>query len=70
VIEILAQIRTPKPRPFTAGLILWDDVVVEAAPIIKYMKHGKWTRSRVREFCRKKGWEIIVVHELERSRHG
>ena len=66
MIEILAQIRAPKPRQFVAGLVLWDDIVVEAAPIVIYMKHGKWSRTRVRDWCRRKGWEISVVHEIER----
>lgn len=69
MIEILAQIRSPKPKQFVAGLVLWDDVVVEAAPVISYMKRGKWTRVRVREHCRDKGWEIAIVHELKRP-HG
>jgi hypothetical protein len=66
MIEILAQIRAPKPRQFVAGIVLWDDVVVEAAPIVHFMKCGKWTRDRVREHCRDKGWSIAVVHELSR----
>jgi hypothetical protein len=66
MIEVLAQIRSPKPKAFNAGVVLWDDVVVEAAPIIGYMKRQKWSRARVRECCRKNGWEITVVHEMER----
>lgn len=66
MIEVLAQIRSPKPRQFTAGIVLWDDVVVEAAPIIHFMKRGKWTRDRVREHCQSKGWQISVVHEMRR----
>lgn len=64
MIEILAQIRADH---FTAGLVLWDDVVIEAAPILGYMKKQKWTRDRVRLYCRDKGWEISVVHELRRE---
>jgi hypothetical protein len=70
VIEILAQIKAPKPRQFTAGIVLWDDVVVEAAPIIGFMKRSKWTRDRVRDHCREKGWTISVVHEMRRTDHG
>lgn len=66
MIELLAQIHCPKPKPFTAGLVLWDDVVIEAAPILGYMKKQKWTRDRVRLYCRDKGWEISVVHEMPR----
>lgn len=68
MIGILAQISAPKPKSFAAGIVLWDDRVVEAAPIVGYMAKGKWTRDRVRAYCAEKGWKIIVVHELERSR--
>jgi hypothetical protein len=61
--EILAQIRGDK---FYAGIVLWNGQVVEAAPIVSYMKRGKWTRERVRDYCKKKGWQISVVHEMQR----
>jgi hypothetical protein len=63
MIETLAQIKGDK---FTAGIVLHDDVVVEAAPIVGYMKRQKWTRGRVREYCRKNGWTVSVVHETRR----
>ena len=66
MIEILAQIRAPKPRHFVAGLVLWDDVVVEAAPILNFMKRGTWTRASVREYCEAKGWTVSVIHEVRR----
>ena len=65
MIEVLAQIEAPH---FTAGIVLWDDVVIEAAPIVGYMKKGKWTRTVVREYCKSKGWKISVVSETERAR--
>lgn len=58
IIEILAQITAPH---FTAGLVLHDDQVVEAAPIIGYMQKGRWTRTVVRDYCERKGWAIAVV---------
>jgi hypothetical protein len=58
--ETLAQIKAPH---FTAGLLLQDDLVVEAAPIIGYMKKNSWTRDDVRNYCRDKGWTISVVRE-------
>jgi hypothetical protein len=64
MIEILAQITSTKPK-FCAGIVLFDDVVVEAAPIVKYMK--KWSRDQVREYCKKRGWEISIVHEMKRT---
>ena len=69
MIEVLAQIHSPAAPKFTAGLVLWDDVVIEAAPIIGFMKKQKWHRDRVRLYCRDKGWEISVVHEMRRTDH-
>lgn len=61
--EILAAIDAPH---FFAGIVLWDDKVVEAADIVKYMK--RWNRDKVRAYCAKKGWKISVVHELNRPK--
>jgi hypothetical protein len=66
VKETLAQITAPKPRAFCAGIVLWDDKVIEAAPIVKYMKG--WTRDRVRTYCARCGWKVEVIHELERGK--
>lgn len=40
---------------FTAGVLVRDDRVVEAAPILKYMLG--WSRGRVEKYCDKKSWE-------------
>lgn len=61
-IEILAAIDAPH---FYAGVVLWDDKVVEAADIVKYMRG--WSRSRVRDYCAQKGWTISVVNQTERT---
>lgn len=60
VIEILAAIDAPH---FYAGIVLWDDRVVEAADIVRYMKG--WPRARVREYCRRKAWQIRIVRQVE-----
>lgn len=65
MIEILATIQADH---FTAGIVLWDDKVVEAAPIVGFMKKGKWTRDKVRAYCLAKGWMISVVYQMERAR--
>jgi hypothetical protein len=68
--ETLAQITTPKPprhsRGYCTGIILWDDRVVEAAPCFRFMR--RWSRDKVRAYCELMGWEVRVVHELERAR--
>jgi hypothetical protein len=64
VIETLAQIEAPY---FTAGIVLFDDVVVEAADIVHYMKKYKWHRMRVRNYCNVKGWRVSVIYEHERQ---
>ena len=68
MIETLAQIVSPANPKFTAGLVLWDDVVIEAAPIIGYMKRQKWTRDRVRARCKREGWTVSVVWQMDRIR--
>ncbi len=70
MIEILAQISKPNPKGFTAGIVLWDDRVVETAPILAFMKKGKFTRNHVRAYCRGRGWKVEVIHQLERERPG
>lgn len=62
VTETLAQITAPH---MCVGIVLWDDKVVEASGTVKYMR--KWTRDRVREYCKKKGWRIVVVWQMERT---
>lgn len=64
VVEILAAIDAPH---FHAGIVLWDDRVIEAADIVHYMKRGKWTRDRVREYCQQNGWRVSIVHQIERA---
>lgn len=63
ITEILARITAPH---FCAGIVLWDDKVVEAAPIVRRMKG--WSRAKVRDHCRDKGWTISVVHQMSRQR--
>lgn len=55
-MTMLAQISAPH---FVAGLIFENGVVVETAPILKYM--NGWMRNRVRTYCRQKGWSAKVV---------
>ena len=59
--ELLAVIDAPH---FVAGVVLWDDRVVETAPIVKYM--NRWSRDQVRDYCARKEWTVRVVNEVER----
>jgi len=59
--ETLAVIDAPY---FYAGIVLWDDKVVEAADIVKYMR--RWSRDRVRDYCKMRGWKVSVVTVHER----
>ena len=61
--ETLAQIVSPH---FNAGIVLQGNRVIEAAPIVGYMKRGRWTRERVRAYCAEKGWTVSVVWEMDR----
>ena len=58
--ELVAVIDAPH---FYCGIVLRQDHVVEAAPIVKYMKG--WSRDRVREYCQKKNWKVAVVASVE-----
>ena len=68
MIETLAAIES---EHFYAGIVLWGEGdsarVIEAAPVVRYMKIGKWTRHRVREHCKRQGWKVTVIHKLERA---
>ena len=67
MIETLAQItgRTRRGRPFCAAIVLFDDRVVEAAPILMKPLKGK-TRAQVRTYCFNAGWRVSVVWQIER----
>jgi len=64
VIEILAQVEGTKngKSPFSAGIVLQNDKVVEAAPIVRFMKG--WHRDRVRAHCKMLGWKVSVIHRI------
>ena len=65
VTEILACIESDK---FCAGIFLVDDVVTEAAPIVRYMQEQRWSRDRVREYCKERSWKIAIVWEIKRRK--
>ncbi|MCD9821234.1 hypothetical protein [Bradyrhizobium japonicum] len=62
ITEVLAQIRAPN---FTAGIVLFDDVVVETAPRVRYMR--RWSRDRVRTECKQRGWTVTVIWQMDRE---
>ncbi len=49
-------------RHFCAGLVVTNDVITGAAPILGYMKG--WELERVVAYCRRKDWHIGAVAEL------
>ena len=59
-VETLAAIDAPH---FMAGIVLRKDKVVEAADIVRYMRG--WSRDRVRQYCKDKGWKVSVVTETK-----
>ena len=67
MIEILAQIDGIKngKSEFNAGIVLQNDKVVEAAPIVRFMKG--WHRDRVRAHCKMCGWKVSVITETARG---
>jgi len=45
-------------RHFCAGIVVAANTVIDAAPILQYMKG--WSMEDVITYCNKKGW----IHEL------
>ena len=39
---------------FTCGIVVKDKKVIEAAPIVGYMKG--WSSEMVKSYCTKRGW--------------
>jgi hypothetical protein len=68
-VDILAEIDapdTPKRKGFNCAIVLRNDVVIQTAPIVKYMKG--WHRDRVRTFCANAGWKVTVIHQTVSSK--
>jgi hypothetical protein len=65
VVEILAQVSAPH---FVAGIVLCDDKVTKAAPILRFMRG--WSRDRVRSHCHENNWDIRVVWQRPSTRRG
>ena len=63
ITELIAQIEgSHDGRPFTAGIVLWNNQVVEAKhPAIRFLQRMK--RDQVRVACVNRGWKIRVVRE-------
>lgn len=60
VVESLLQINAPH---FCGGVVLRNGRVIDAPPIMGYMAANSWGESKVREYCKKKGWEIVTVND-------
>lgn len=59
----LIQITAPH---FCAGLVLVSDIVMLAAPIVKYMQG--WTLLRVQAYCAQKRWkEEIILPKIPKN---
>ena len=50
----------------SCAVIFWGDEVVDAAPIVKFMKG--WSRVKVRDYCAQHGWKARVVYQKECER--
>ena len=54
----MTLVRIEAPH-FVAGIVIRDGRVVEAAPIVAYMK--KWPASRAKCYCGERGWRARRV---------
>lgn len=50
-----------KAGHFTAGLVIKNSIVIEAAPIVMYMKG--WRAEQVEKYCKNKKWGVEVFTE-------
>jgi hypothetical protein len=60
-MKTLAQVQAER---FCAGFIMVDDVVVEAAPILRRHLMGR-SRDEARAICEAKGWTVVVVSQTD-----
>ena len=54
-----------KSSYFVAGVVLENAKVIQAAPIVNYMRG--WSVENVIEYCRAKGWKVQVLRENEKQ---
>ena len=52
------------PGRFVAFLVLHNDLVIEGADILGYMKRKQWSKAQVCCYAKSKGWKCSVVHEM------
>jgi hypothetical protein len=62
----LMLVRIEAPH-FVCGIVLENEVVVEAAPIVNYMLEQKWSADKVRRYIKVKRWRARVIKE---RKHG
>lgn len=48
-----------------SGLIVFGGKVIEAPPIVKYMRG--WTIAQVRRYCEEKRWRLIRIKDERKS---
>lgn len=58
--EILVQVRADGRGSFTAGMVVVEGVVIQAAPILRRWCLGK-TASQARAIIASKGWKAVIV---------
>ncbi len=46
---------------FVAGVCMWDDVGVRAAPILKYMVG--WGFPKIERYVARKGWKLVQLKD-------
>lgn len=45
---------------FCAAVIVENDRVVRAAPILGYMRAKSWSEQQVLDYCKNKKWEVVL----------
>ncbi len=44
---------------FFCGVVLREDKVIQAAPIVRYMLG--WNAQRLKRYCQRRGWRVEAV---------
>ena len=59
--RVVVTLRAPtrgSRQGFDAGVVIENDTVIRAAPIVKFMRG--WSADQLRRYCREVGWEALV----------
>lgn len=54
---------------FSAGLVLENDEIVQAAPIVYWMLTNRFNKKDIQNYCRRKKWKCEVVTDEQKTKN-